>query len=107
MILPLIALLAATPQAEPSTDIFIGTIERDGDAIVLRRCDLAENRYTLVDAGGVQAMAKLRKAKLPAYGEVVAHAVEQGDGVILQVERVDKLTPGKSCHLADVLGKAG
>ena len=104
MILPLIALLLAAPQAAPSTYLFIGTLEREGDGIVLRRCDLAENRYMLVDAAGAHVMARLRKAKLPAYGEVIAHVVEQGDRVILQVERVEKLTPGKSCHLTDLLG---
>jgi len=106
MILPLIALLAAVPQDAPNNDLFIGTVERDRGALVLRRCDLAENRYTLVDAKGAHALAGIRMARLPAYGEVIGHVVEQGDQLILQVARIEKLTPGKSCHLADALGKA-
>lgn len=107
MILPLVALLAILPQAGQDADLFIGTLERDGEAIVLRRCDLAENRYTLVDAAGGHALDAIRTAKLPAYGEVIAHVVERGDTLILQVEQIEKLTPGKSCHLADALGQGG
>lgn len=103
--LALMALLAGAPQGEKSIDLFIGTLERSGDAIVLRRCDLAENRYTLVDAAGAHAMDRIRKARLPAYGEVIAHVVARDDDLLLQVKSVENLTPGKSCHLADALGK--
>lgn len=103
MILPLVALLAILPQAAQDADVFIGTLERDGDVLQLRRCDLAEHRYVLVEAAGGHALADVRKARLPAYGEVIGHVVEHGDTLILQVARVEKLTPGKSCHLADLL----
>jgi len=47
----------------------------------------------------------LRKARLPAYGEVIGRYVEGKDGgSILQVDRVEGLTPGKNCHLSDALG---
>lgn len=65
MILTLIALLAAAQDA-PDNDLFIGTLERDGGALVLRGCDLAENRYTLVDASSAHALDAIRNAKLPA-----------------------------------------
>ncbi|WP_066723162.1 hypothetical protein [Sphingomonas pituitosa] len=104
MIGVLIALAVATPLQE-GADVFIGTLERSGNAIVLRRCDLVENRYALVDAPGGHAMDTLRKARLPAYGEVIGRYVEGPDGgSILQVESVENLKPGKNCHLADALG---
>ncbi len=65
--------MPASAQTEPAgADIYIGTLERDGHAIVLRRCDLVENRYLLEDAPGGKALASVRKATLPAYGEVLA-----------------------------------
>ncbi|OAN57653.1 hypothetical protein A7X12_07080 [Sphingomonas sp. TDK1] len=95
---------ASAAPLQEEADVFIGTLERDGNALILRRCDLVENRYTLVDAPGAHVVDKLRKAKLPAYGEVIARYVEGEDGgSILRVERVETLTPGKSCHLADAL----
>lgn len=100
----LIALAAHALPIQAGADVFIGTLERDGKAILLRRCDLAENRYALVDAPGAHALDKLRKARLPAYGEVIARYVEREGRSILQVERIEALTPGKSCHLADMLG---
>ena len=105
MIGMLIALAAHAMPAQALADVFIGTLERDGDAIILRRCDLVENRYALVDAPGAHALDKLRKAKLPAYGEVIAHYAEDAAGhSLLQVERIEKFTPGKNCHLAEMLG---
>lgn len=91
---------ASPEQSEASrADVFIGTLEREGDAIILRRCDLVENRYALVDAPGVNALAAIRKATLPAYGEVIARYDERDGRSILLVETVENLTPGKNCHL--------
>ncbi|WP_084581444.1 hypothetical protein [Sphingomonas azotifigens] len=105
MIGMLIALAAAAMPAQEGADVFIGTVEREGGALVLRRCDLAENRYALVEAPGGHVLDALRKARLPAYGEVIGRYVEGKDGgSILQVARVEALTPGKNCHLSDVLG---
>ncbi len=108
----LLALAAPAPavlpqDAEDIADVFIGTLERDGNDVILRRCDLVENRYVLVDAAGRHAVGAVRKAKLPAYGEVIAHYAEGEGSSILRVERVEKLTPGKNCHLLDALDKAG
>lgn len=105
MIGMLIALAAAATPVQEGADVFIGTIELDGTALVLRRCDLAEHRYALVDAPGGHVLDALRKARLPAYGEVIGRYVEGKDGgSILQVDRVEALTPGKNCHLSDALG---
>jgi hypothetical protein len=101
----LIALVAHAMPMQEGADVFIGTLERDGNALILRRCDLVENRYALVDAPGGHAMDTLRKARLPAYGEVIGRYVEGKDGgSILQVQSIENLTPGKNCHLADALG---
>lgn len=108
-----IALLAvATPawaiagvSADAGADLFIGTLERKRSSIVLRRCDLVENRYTLIEAPGSHAMNKIRKAKLPAYGEVIAHYAEADGQPVLQVESVENLKQGKNCHLLDALDK--
>ncbi|MGN8001038.1 hypothetical protein [Sphingomonas sp. 22176] len=105
MIGMLIAFAAAATPVQEGADVFIGTVELDGTTLILRRCDLAENRYALVDAPGGHVLDTLRKAKLPAYGEVIGRYVEGKDGgSILQVERVENLTPGKNCHLSDALG---
>lgn len=104
MIGMLVALAAAAMPVQEGADMFIGTLELDGTTLILRRCDLVENRYTLVDAPGGHVLDTLRQAKLPAYGEVIGRYVEGKDGgSILQVERVEELTPGKNCHLADAL----
>lgn len=101
----LIALAAAALPVQEGADVFIGTVELDGNALILRRCDLVENRYALVDAPGGHTMDKLRKTRLPAYGEVIARYVEGADGgSILQVHSIENLTPGKNCHLSDALG---
>ncbi|MGX0584899.1 hypothetical protein ACUXPF_001472 [Sphingomonas sanguinis] len=107
--LALIALaMPAAAQTEPAgADIYIGTLERDGHAIVLRRCDLVENRYLLEDAPGGQALAAMRKVSLPAYGEVVARYVERDGQSILLVESIERLTPGKDCHLGRALEDIG
>lgn len=99
--LPLLALPALA--AQTTADLFIGTLEKDGDTIVLHRCDLAENRYVLVDAPGARAMAVVRGTTLPAYGEVIASYVERDGRSILSVERIDNLKPGKNCHLLDAV----
>lgn len=105
MIGMLLALAAAATPVQEGADVFIGTLELDGAALILRRCDLAENRYALVEAPGGHVLDALRKAKLPAYGEVIGRYAEGKDGgSILQVERVEGLTPGKNCHLSDALG---
>lgn len=107
--LALIALaMPASAQTElASADIYIGTLERDGHAIVLRRCDLVENGYLLEDAPGGKALASVRKATLPAYGEVLAHYAERDGQSILLVESVERLTPGKDCHLGRALEDIG
>ena len=105
MIEMLIAFAGAAMPVQEGADVFIGTVELDGTALVLRRCDLAENRDALVEAPGGHVLDTLRKARLPAYGEVIGRYVEGKDGgSILQVDRVEGLTPGKNCHLSDALG---
>lgn len=99
-----LSMLAPPALAAPTTaDLFIGTLEKDGNAIVLRRCDLAETRYVLVDAPGARAMSIVRGVTLPAYGEVIASYAELDGRSILSVERIDNLTPGKNCHLLDAI----
>ncbi|WP_010545818.1 hypothetical protein [Sphingomonas elodea] len=59
----------------------------------------------LIAAPGASAMDMVRKTRLPAYGKVIGRYMEGKDGgSILQVDRVEKLMPGRNCHLADALG---
>lgn len=88
-------------------DIYIGTLEREDGIIVLHRCDLVENRYLLADAPGSHALAAVRSATLPAYGEVVARYAERDGRSVLLVESVERLTPGKDCHLGRALDEIG
>lgn len=88
-------------------DIFIGTLGREGSDIVLTRCDVSEHRYVLVDAPGAAPVADAARTALPAYGEVVGSYSERDGRAMLQVDRIDQLTPGKNCHLAAAIGQAG
>jgi hypothetical protein len=95
----------STHSGANAQDIYIGTlIVQDGQA-VLKRCDIAENRYILGDApdSKTNAIAKFLKSGATAYGEVIG-SYNDDDGVgRLAVYAIDNLTPGKSCHLADAL----
>lgn len=100
------ALSAPVSAADRSMrDIFIGTLGREGSDIVLTRCDLSEHRYVLVDAPGAAAVADAARTALPAYGEVVGSYRERDGRAILQVDRIDQLTPGRNCHLAAAIGQ--
>lgn len=102
----LIALLAlAGAQASwaenAPLDIFIGTLAVEKGQVVLTRCDLAQNRYFLRDAKGSNAVAAYARDGRPAYGEVIGAYWEKNGHPALDVEAIDNLTPGQSCHLFD------
>ena len=102
-----IAMLSATPAV--GQDLYIGTVEIQGDQVVLNRCDLAQNRYVLRDrqAERDKPVAKLREQlktlKAPIYVEVFGQYAEQGEDNALDVIGLENIKPGKSCHLTDAL----
>ena len=78
-----------------ANDIFIGTLSIEGERVVLRRCDLAQNVYVLRDAEGVSAVAAMRKREPAAkgywYGEVI--------GKYIEIEGVDEATAREAFRL--------
>jgi hypothetical protein len=111
----LLALLASAVVAMVSpaqaNDIFIGTLSIEGDAVVLKRCDAAQNAYLLRDADDADdagAVAALRRQP-PAskgywYGEVIGEYVEIDGRDGLLVSTIESIEADRSCHLLDVLG---
>lgn len=90
-----------------ANDIFIGTLSVEGDRVVLRRCDLAQNTYVLRDAEGVTAIAAMRKREPGAkgywYGEVIGEYVEIEGGDGLSVTSIENIEADRSCHLLDFI----
>ena len=105
----LAAALATIVSPAVANDVFIGTLSVEGDAVVLKRCDAAQNTYLLRDADDANAVAALRKQP-PAsegywYGEVIGEYldIEGRDGLV--VSTIESVTADQSCHLLDVLGE--
>lgn len=90
-----------------ANDIFIGTLSVEGERVVLRRCDLAQNVYVLRDADGASAVAAMRRREPAAqgywYGEVIGEyaEIEGGDG--LSVTSIENIEADRSCHLLDLI----
>lgn len=103
-----ILVMAASALASPvraaahdTVDIFIGTLAKEENELVLTRCDLGESRYLLIDAPNTSAVATARNGALPAYGEVIGSYFEKHGHAMLKVESIGHLTPGRDCHLID------
>jgi hypothetical protein len=90
-----------------ANDLFIGTLSIEGERVVLRRCDLAQNTYRLRDADGAFALDSIRKREPAAkgywYGEVIGEyvAIDGGDG--LSVTSIENIEADKNCHLSDLI----
>ncbi len=99
--------LAAVASPAKANDIFIGTLSIENDAVVLKRCDAAQNTYLLRDADGADAVAALRKQSPAAkgywYGEVIGEYTEIDGKDALIVISIDSIEADRSCHLLDAL----
>lgn len=101
--------IAALHSGAVARDLYIGTLSVEAGKAVLKRCDIAENRYVLRDApdSETNAVAKLLKSDLPVYGQVIG-SYDEDDGIgRLAVHAIENVTPGKSCHLGDALADLG
>ena len=88
-------------------DVYIGTLEKDGDALILSRCDLGDTRYELRDDAEDDApVADWLKRDIvkPTQVSVYGSVEEQDDTYILTVMAIDEVKPGVNCHLSDALG---
>jgi len=101
------ALLAAAMPASAGLDLFIGTLTIENGEVVLTRCDIVQNRYVLKDLATTKAVAtlltKLPTMKGPVYAEVIGEYAEDGKGGnLLNVDGIENVTAGKTCHLLDL-----
>ncbi len=101
-------MLSAT--ATHAQDIYIGTLSVEGSQLVLKRCDLVQNTYTLHDEKGDTngAVSQFKKHAAHTRGiwyAEVAGVYEKREGKdALLVMSLDNVQAGKSCHLLDVPG---
>jgi hypothetical protein len=96
-------LLAGSASAQ---DIFFGTLEKDGDKLILSRCDLGDIRYELRDDSEDDApVADWLKRDIvkPTQVSVFGSIEEEGDAYILTVMVIGDVKPGVNCHLSDAL----
>lgn len=90
-------------------DIFIGTLSTDGKHAILKRCDLGQTEYLLMDRNTEQSapLAKFMNDHGNEdgfwYAEVfgIYEAKDERHG--LRVIDIQNLQIGKSCHLLDAL----
>lgn len=106
----LVALAALVSCAAASAqDIYIGTLELEKSTLVLRRCDITEQRYELVDPPGakdgvvLRQRKSLKSGKPPVYAEVIGVYDEAAGRSRLVVRSFANVTHGKSCHLIDAV----
>jgi len=96
-------LLAGSASAQ---DVFIGTLEKTGDTLVLSRCDLGDTRYGLKDDAEDDAPVAdwlKREIVTPTQVSVFGSVEAEGDAYILKVIAIDEVKTGVTCHLSDVL----
>jgi hypothetical protein len=107
---PLITAIVALACGQAAAqDIFIGTLSVQGQQLILRRCDLVENTYTLQDAK--TNPKKLVKEYLSNpehrqgiwYAEVIGIYGERNGENTLEVLSLDNLASGKTCHLSEAI----
>ena len=113
--LPQIAAAQAAQEDHNSVDIFYGTIEKKGDKLILKRCDIGSHEYILLNSPVSKApmLDKLQKYKFknPTSIMIVGHYTEinAGDEMsspsvsALEVFDYDEIQEGSSCHLVDAV----
>ena len=111
------ALLAVSlAAAAVPLDVFPGTVLLEGKQLLLTRCDLVENKYTLVDKQGKteslikQLPVEIKDKNIRVSVNVIGEYREKNGQNYLYVEELSDIKVGKSCHLSDVFGtqdKAG
>ncbi|WP_136418083.1 hypothetical protein [Herbaspirillum sp. ST 5-3] len=104
-----LSLLFATLQANALGDLYIGTIEEKNGQVILKRCDLVMNQYTLRDKKGnseapvKQMLTMLKSTKGIIYGEVTGEYEEKNGKNFLIVDFIEHIQKNKNCHLLDLL----
>jgi hypothetical protein len=103
--------LFATVTQVHALDVYIGTLESKNGQVVLTRCDIVKNKYTLVDQAKIKDGAvkkflnQFRNEKTPVYGEVIGEPERKNGLNILTVASIESVEKGKSCHLLDLIEK--
>jgi hypothetical protein len=112
----LLVLGALTPFAAMAADIYIGMLSVHEGSLRLSRCSIGKPIYQLLSQEGrplaewpgLSPQALEEKAKTSA--RILGEFTERDGKPALQVERIDAIRSGASCHLEDWLdepAKAG
>ena len=98
-----VSLTILTLQAH-AQDLFTGMVVTDEQGLLLERCHAGGAHYRLVAAPDADdPLARLRGQKGLIQIEVIARYRSDGDAHVLEVLSVERITVGKSCHLADAV----
>ena len=92
------------PVSAHAQDVFTGMVLTDAQGLILERCHVGSTHYRLVaapDAG--DPLARLRGQKGRIQAEVIARYRADGVAHVLEVMSVERITVGKSCHLAEAV----
>ncbi|RNJ62719.1 MAG: hypothetical protein EDM03_08670 [Porphyrobacter sp. IPPAS B-1204] len=103
-LIALAAGLVLLPAPAQVQDFFTGMIIADGDTLNLERCNLGQTRYRLQAAErAVGPLGELRGKTGSVQAEVIARYREVGGAHVLNVQSVERVSTGKSCHLPDAI----
>jgi hypothetical protein len=97
------------PMHVNAQDIFTGMIVTDGTELVLERCHVGKTRYRLSaapDADGGDPLAQLRGNDGLLQAEIIARYRAEGEAHGLEVLSVERIMPGKTCHLIEAVEAA-
>lgn len=113
--LPQIAAAEPSHEDHNSADIFYGTLEKKGDKLILKRCDIGSHEYILLNSPITKApmLDNLKRIKFPKPTSImiVGHYTEIATGdknsdtpqSALEVIDYDEIREGVSCHLMDAI----
>lgn len=97
------------PVQAQAQDFFTGMIIANGPGLVLERCHVGKTRYRLTaapDAESGDPLAQLRGKDGLLQAQLIARYRTEGDGHGLEVLSVERIVPGKTCHLVDAIEAA-
>lgn len=105
-------LLVSTAHAEDvALDLWTGTIESQQNTLYLKRCDLAQTEYKLVERTPSEALLSKLDVKNLEKGQylvvtLVAEYRSENEQDILAIDSIEQANIGESCHLDDMLPDA-
>ncbi len=104
----LVGLALSLPTAY-ARDIYIGTISIQDDRLVLKRCDVVQNTYELIDiaeGGPVSRFLAVHASDSGRwYAEVIGDYEDRSGQKTLRVLALENVKAEKGCHLLDALKK--